>query len=138
MASLYATTVRFQPISSSLDKISQGSGRCSSIVSLAWGKSSFPTLRTSRRHLIYAAKKETVDKVCDIVREKLALGSDVQLTADSEFSKLGADSLDTVEIVMNLEEEFGINVDEDKAQDISTIQQAADVIEMLLEKKGAA
>lgn len=43
-----------------------------------------------------------------------------------------------VEIVMNLEEEFGINVDEDKAQDISTIQQAADVIEMLLEKKTAA
>nr|2AVA_A Chain A, Acyl carrier protein I, chloroplast [Spinacia oleracea]2FVA_A Chain A, Acyl Carrier Protein [Spinacia oleracea]2FVE_A Chain A, Acyl Carrier Protein [Spinacia oleracea]2FVF_A Chain A, Acyl Carrier Protein [Spinacia oleracea] len=81
------------------------------------------------------AKKETIDKVSDIVKEKLALGADVVVTADSEFSKLGADSLDTVEIVMNLEEEFGINVDEDKAQDISTIQQAADVIEGLLEKK---
>lgn len=46
--------------------------------------------------------------------------------------------IEQVEIVMNLEEEFGINVDEDKAQDISTIQQAADVIEMLLEKKTAA
>ncbi|KMT10914.1 hypothetical protein BVRB_5g113270 [Beta vulgaris subsp. vulgaris] len=138
MASLSATTVRFQPLSSSLHKISQGSGRLSSIVSLDWGKRSLPTLRTSRRLLICAAKKETVDKVCEIVREKLALGADIQVTADSEFSKLGADSLDTVEIVMNLEEEFGINVDEDKAQDISTIQQAADVIEMLLEKKTAA
>lgn len=40
-----------------------------------------------------------------------------------------------VEIVMDLEEQFNINVDEDKAQDITTIQQAADVIESLLEKK---
>ncbi|NP_001413286.1 acyl carrier protein 1, chloroplastic [Spinacia oleracea] len=137
MASLSATTtVRVQPSSSSLHKLSQGNGRCSSIVCLDWGKSSFPTLRTSRRRsFISAAKKETIDKVCDIVKEKLALGADVVVTADSEFSKLGADSLDTVEIVMNLEEEFGINVDEDKAQDISTIQQAADVIESLLEKK---
>lgn len=44
----------------------------------------------------WQAKKETVDKVCEIVREKLALGADIQVTADSEFSKLGADSLDTV------------------------------------------
>ena len=36
---------------------------------------------------------------------------------------------------MDLEEQFNINVDEDKAQDITTIQQAADVIESLLEKK---
>lgn len=45
---------------------------------------------------VWQAKKETIDKVCDIVKEKLALGADVVVTADSEFSKLGADSLDTV------------------------------------------
>lgn len=44
----------------------------------------------------WQAKKETVDKVIAIVKEKLALASDIEVTAESEFTKLGADSLDTV------------------------------------------
>lgn len=40
-----------------------------------------------------------------------------------------------VEIVMGLEEEFGICVEEESAQSISTVQEAADLIEELLEKK---
>ncbi|XP_057519193.1 acyl carrier protein 1, chloroplastic-like [Amaranthus tricolor] len=135
MASFSAVNVKFQPTISSIHKISQGNGRLSSIVSLGWNKSSLPTLRTSRRLQICCAKKETVDKVIAIVKEKLALAADVEVTAESDFTQLGADSLDTVEIVMDLEEQFNINVDEDKAQDITTIQQAADVIESLLEKK---
>lgn len=42
-----------------------------------------------------------------------------------------------VEIVMGLEEEFGISVEEDSAQSIATVQDAADLIETLIEKKGA-
>jgi len=42
------------------------------------------------------AKAETVQKVSDIVKEQLALAADVPLTAESKFSALGADSLDTV------------------------------------------
>lgn len=40
-----------------------------------------------------------------------------------------------VEIVMGLEEEFGISVEEENAQSITTVQDAADLIEQLLEKK---
>ncbi|KAE8670379.1 Acyl carrier protein 1 [Hibiscus syriacus] len=54
---------------------------------------------------------------------------------ESKFTALGADSLDTVEIVMGLEEEFGISVEEESAQHILTVQDAADLIEKLVEHK---
>ncbi|MBA0651768.1 hypothetical protein Goshw_007383 [Gossypium schwendimanii] len=84
-----------------------------------------------------AAKPETVDKVCSIVRKQLALPEDSSVTGESKFAALGADSLDTVEIVMGLEEEFGISVEEESAQSIVTVQDAADLIEKLVEKKDA-
>ncbi|KAH9709847.1 Acyl carrier protein 4 [Citrus sinensis] len=83
------------------------------------------------------AKPETVQKVCEIVRRQLALPAETELTSESKFSALGADSLDTVEIVMSLEEEFGIGVEEENSQNITTVQEAADLIEKLVEKKAA-
>lgn len=83
------------------------------------------------------AKPETVDKVCKIVKKQLALPDDSTVTGESKFSALGADSLDTVEIVMGLEEEFGISVEEENAQTIATVQDAADLIEKLIESKSA-
>ncbi|KAF4392144.1 hypothetical protein F8388_017724 [Cannabis sativa] len=85
--------------------------------------------------ILLQAKKETVEKVCGIVKKQLALGDDQELSAESKFSDLGADSLDTVEIVMGLEEAFDISVEEDSAQSITTVQEAADLIEDLIEKK---
>ncbi|EHA8589480.1 acyl carrier protein 1, chloroplastic [Cocos nucifera] len=84
------------------------------------------------------AKPETVEKVCEIVKKQLALKDEIVLTPDSKFSALGADSLDTVEIVMGLEEEFGITVEEDNSQNITTIQEAADLIEKLVQQKAEA
>ncbi|KAE9602143.1 putative Acyl carrier protein (ACP) [Lupinus albus] len=88
---------------------------------------------TPRFQLICAAKPETVEKVCNIVKIQLALPQDSTVTGDSKFAALGADSLDTVEIVMGLEEEFGISVEEESAQSITTVQEAADMIDKLLE-----
>ncbi|KAJ9556233.1 hypothetical protein OSB04_010847 [Centaurea solstitialis] len=107
-------------------------------VSLAINGKSFPSLKlhsASRLRVSCAAKPETVDKVCCIVRKQLALPEDSAVTGESKFSSLGADSLDTVEIVMGLEEEFGISVEEESAQTIATVQDAADLIEKLIEKK---
>ncbi|CAN6578653.1 unnamed protein product [Malus baccata var. baccata] len=84
------------------------------------------------------AKPETVQKVVEIVRKQLALPPESEVSSDSKFALLGADSLDTVEIVMNLEEEFDISVEEESSQNISTVQEAADLIEKLIEKKSAA
>ncbi|KAM5561435.1 acyl carrier protein 1, chloroplastic-like [Rosa sericea] len=93
--------------------------------------------RSARLRISCAAKPETVDKVCQIVRKQLALPDDSAVSGESKFSALGADSLDTVEIVMGLEEEFGISVEEESAQSIATVQDAADLIEKLIEKNKA-
>ncbi|EXC03120.1 Acyl carrier protein 1 [Morus notabilis] len=100
----------------------------------------FPSLRSQPRRLRVscAAKPETVKKVSEIVKKQLALPEDSSVNGESKFAALGADSLDTVEIVMGLEEAFGITVEEESAQSIATVQDAADLIEKLVEKKKAA
>ncbi|XP_062192382.1 acyl carrier protein 3, chloroplastic-like [Phragmites australis] len=82
-----------------------------------------------------AAKKDTVDKVCEIVKKQLALADDTEVSGASKFSELGADSLDTVEIVMGLEEEFKISVEESSAQSIATVEDAAELIDKLVAEK---
>eukprot|EP00262_Sarcandra_glabra_P007253 TRINITY_DN1993_c1_g1_i1.p1 TRINITY_DN1993_c1_g1~~TRINITY_DN1993_c1_g1_i1.p1 ORF type:complete len:143 (-),score=28.73 TRINITY_DN1993_c1_g1_i1:196-624(-) len=108
-------------------------------VSLSCWRRSFQSIRLQpvRRwcQVSCAAKQETVEKVCEIVKKQLALPADSSVTGESKFSALGADSLDTVEIVMGLEEAFGICVEEENAQTIATVQDAADMIEDLLAKK---
>ncbi len=107
-------------------------------VSLPINGKSFSSLRlqsAARFRVSCVAKPETVKKVCDIVKKQLALPEDSTVTGESKFAALGADSLDTVEIVMGLEEEFGISVEEESAQGILTVQDAAELIEKLLEKK---
>ncbi|CAN8260397.1 unnamed protein product [Cochlearia groenlandica] len=82
-----------------------------------------------------AAKQDTVEKVSAIVKKQLSLKDDQKVVADTKFTDLGADSLDTVEIVMGLEEEFGIQMAEERAQKIATVEQAAELIEELINDK---
>nr|CAB63799.1 acyl carrier protein [Arabidopsis thaliana] len=97
---------------------------------------SFNRRQLPTRLTVYcAAKPETVDKVCAVVRKQLSLKEADEITAATKFAALGADSLDTVEIVMGLEEEFGIEMAEEKAQSIATVEQAAALIEELLLEK---
>ncbi|QCD84973.1 acyl carrier protein 1, chloroplastic-like [Vigna unguiculata] len=138
MASLSATSLTFQPSLNFSTAISQGCYKTSPFgaVCVGWNRRSFPSLRSSRfRICAVQAQPETLQKVCDIVRKQLALPKESELTPDTKFSDLGADSLDTVEIVMTLEEEFNINVEEDGSQNISTVQEAADLIEKLVQEK---
>ncbi|KAF9670029.1 hypothetical protein SADUNF_Sadunf13G0026000 [Salix dunnii] len=99
---------------------------------LSFGLRSIPARRL---RVSCAAKPETIDKVCEIVKKQLALSDEIPVNGESKFTTLGADSLDTVEIVMGLEEAFGISVEEESAQSITTVQDAADLIEKLVEKK---
>jgi acyl carrier protein len=69
------------------------------------------------------------ERVVDIVAEQLGVGKD-QITLETSFvNDLGADSLDTVELVMELEEEFDINIPDDAAEKIQTVGQAIEHIE---------
>ncbi|XP_022999576.1 acyl carrier protein 2, chloroplastic-like [Cucurbita maxima] len=102
------------------------------------GRNNFSSRRLRSLQISCAAKPETVEKVSRIVKKQLALADDSTVNGESKFSTLGADSLDTVEIVMELEEEFGISVEEESAQSITTVQEAADMVEVLILKKGSA
>ncbi|VAW44322.1 Acyl carrier protein [hydrothermal vent metagenome] len=64
------------------------------------------------------------ERVKKIVVEQLGVEED-QVTADASFvDDLGADSLDTVELVMALEEEFDCEIPDEEAENISTLAQA--------------
>jgi acyl carrier protein len=70
-----------------------------------------------------------LERVIDIVAEQLGADKE-KISADTHFvNDLGADSLDTVELVMELEEEFDINIPDDAAEKIQTIGQAVQHIE---------
>ena len=67
-------------------------------------------------------------KVIEIIGEQLAK-DESEITMESSFVEdLDADSLDTVELVMALEEEFGIEIPDDSAEKITTVQAAVDFI----------
>ena len=68
------------------------------------------------------------ERVRKIVCEQLGK-SDEELNNDSSFvDDLGADSLDTVELVMALEEEFDLEIADEEAEQISTVQEAVNYI----------
>ena len=68
------------------------------------------------------------DQVRGIIAEQLGLKAD-EIKNDASFvDDLGADSLDTVELVMALEEEFETEIPDEEAEKITTVQQAIDYI----------
>jgi len=74
------------------------------------------------------SEAEIFDKVKKIVIEQLSVEAD-NVSPQANFANdLGADSLDTVELVMALEEEFDIEIPDEAAEQITTVQQAVDYI----------
>ena len=70
-------------------------------------------------------------KVKEIIVEQLSVNAD-DVTLDSKFVEdLGADSLDTVELVMALEEEFGAEIPDEEAEKLTTVGEAINYIENL-------
>ena len=72
---------------------------------------------------------ETADKVKKIVVEHLGV-DEAKVTPEASFiDDLGADSLDTVELVMAFEESFGVEIPDDAAEKIQTVKDAIKFIE---------
>ena len=68
------------------------------------------------------------DRVKKIIVDQLGVEEELVTSEASFVDDLGADSLDTVELVMALEEEFGIEIPDEDAEKITTVQQAIDYI----------
>lgn len=75
-----------------------------------------------------AAEKSAEARIKEIIVEQLGVNAD-QVTPEAKFIEdLGADSLDTVELVMALEEEFECEIPDEEAARITTVQQAIDYV----------
>jgi acyl carrier protein len=80
-------------------------------------------------------REELLKKVKAIVSDKLSI-SEEQVTEDASFTEdLGADSLDTVELVMALEDEFDMDIPDEDAEKLDTVGKAMDYVLAHLAKK---
>ena len=71
----------------------------------------------------------TLEKITEIIIDKLGVDSN-KITENAKFiDDLGADSLDTVELIMQFEEEFEIEIPDEDAEKILSVRQALDYIE---------
>ena len=69
------------------------------------------------------------DKVKEIIVDELHINPD-KVTLEANLAEdLGADSLDAVELIMALEDEYGITIDDDEARKIKTVKDLVDYIE---------
>lgn len=80
-------------------------------------------------------QEDIFNKVQEIVTQQLGVDKK-QVTKSANFADdLGADSLDTVELVMAIEEEFSIEIPDEDAEKISTLEQAIEFIEKAITNK---
>nr|YP_009392711.1 acyl carrier protein [Bostrychia tenella]ARW61273.1 acyl carrier protein [Bostrychia tenella] len=83
----------------------------------------------------YDKDKKIFEKVRSIVVQQLGVDKN-QVTLEAHFANdLGADSLDTVELVMAIEEEFHIEIPDEEAEKIATLNNAVNFIKEALEEK---
>ncbi len=70
-----------------------------------------------------------IDKVKELVAEQLGISKDTITEESNIIEDLGADSLDVIEMLMTLEEEYGITIPDEKISQIKTIGQIVELIE---------
>ena len=75
-----------------------------------------------------ASREEVFERVKEVLTEQLGVEED-QITEEASFQDdLDADSLDLVELIMELEDQFGVKIPDEEAQGIKTVNQAVDYI----------
>ncbi|XP_056170157.1 uncharacterized protein LOC130138852 [Syzygium oleosum] len=100
------------------------------------GRGFAPILSRSRNQISCSVPEpETLKTVQGIIAKQLSVDEST-VAPRTKFVNLDADSLDTVEIIMALEETFGVSIGEGGAENIATVQDAADLIEKV--KAGSA
>ena len=79
----------------------------------------------------------TFDRVKSVVMEQLDINA-TEITPDSTFQEdLGADSIDFIELVMSIEDEFGIEIPDEDARSAKTVKDVVDYIDGKLRGEGS-
>ncbi|XP_057780412.1 uncharacterized protein LOC130998982 [Salvia miltiorrhiza] len=139
MASIASTVQAPPPAAAALSRRSISGARPVSAAFSAWPRAAGLRLAPKARQIhvakagksrisCAAAQPETLQVVRNTIAKQLSV-EECTVTPQTKFADLGADSLDTVEIMMALEEKFGVSVGEGGAESIATVQDAADLIE---------
>jgi acyl carrier protein len=71
---------------------------------------------------------DTFAKVADIITHKLSIDKK-RITKESTLADLGADSLDLVEIIMKMEDQFGIHINDEDAEHMNNVHQVVEYIQ---------
>lgn len=80
---------------------------------------------------------ELAERVRKVIAKQMRIPVE-NVTIDSTFEQLGMDSLDGVNLLFEVEEEFDISIDNDESRSIKSVREMVDGIEVLLARKSAA
>lgn len=73
---------------------------------------------------------DTLEKVCNLISSRFEI-SEMKLSEETSLEEIGADSIDLVDLVSELEEEFGVSVPDEEFENIKTIGDIVSLIENL-------
>ncbi len=76
---------------------------------------------------------DTFERICDIIRENMDLGDEVTFTEEMTFGEMELDSLDVVDCIMSVEDEFEITIEDEELQTVSTLGELVEIVKV---KKG--
>lgn len=71
---------------------------------------------------------DTFERICDIIRKDMGFDEDVTFTEEMTFGEMELDSLDVVDSIMSVEEEFDITINDEELQTVSTLGELVEIV----------